>query len=224
MKKVSLVLSVLFVALFVAGCTKKATPAVVDTTTTADNNQQVAVADLVPSDEIPADAFIGLQIDAAASSIEWTGTKVTGLHTGTVAIKSGVLRTDPEGVLVDGGVTADMTTITSDTEAVTKHLMSEDFFNVPEFPTSMLKITKVVPTGTDNEYTATAELTIKGITNIITFPLTWAADGDVYRGSARFDIDRTLWDIRYGSLKFFSDLADKAINDMIQFQVNIVTK
>jgi hypothetical protein len=42
------------------------------------------------------------------------------------------------------------------------------------------------------------------------------------KATAKITIDRTKWDIKYGSDKFFEDLADKAIKDEIEFDVTVV--
>jgi hypothetical protein len=62
-------------------------------------------------------------------------------------------------------------------------------------------------------------LTIKGITNPIIFVATVDPATNTY--TAPIVIDRTLWDIKYNSVKFFSDIADKAIEDLIQFDITI---
>jgi len=64
----------------------------------------------------------------------------------------------------------------------------------------------------------TADLTIKGITVPVTFDL---ALGD---GTARtsFKINRTKYDIKYGSGSFFDNLGDKAIDDEFELNVNLV--
>ena len=67
-------------------------------------------------------------------------------------------------------------------------------------------------------YTVTADLTIKGITVPVTFDL---ALGD---GTARtsFKINRTKYDIKYGSGSFFDNLGDKTIDDEFELNVNLV--
>ncbi len=149
--------------------------------------------------------------------MNWEAGKIIpgGDHYGTVAIKNGSAVYE-EGELVSAEATIDMTTIASEAGGgLDGHLKNEDFFDVANHPEAMIAITST--SKSDEGMTATADLTIKGITNEITFPI--VADGERY--TANFSIDRTLWDIKYGSAKFFDDLKDKAIKDMIDFEVNI---
>jgi polyisoprenoid-binding protein YceI len=113
-----------------------------------------------------------------------------------------------------------MTTIVSDSAGLDGHLKNEDFFDVENHPEATIAITstQAVSDEENGDYVmATADLTIKDITNTVTFPIYSEESLDV----AKITIDRTLWDIRYGSNKFFDDLKDKAIKDEIDFEVNI---
>jgi polyisoprenoid-binding protein YceI len=168
-------------------------------------------------DEVVTDTYI---IDAEASTINWKADRVLSAgHYGTVTIKEGTA-TYENSRLTSATATIDMTTITSDGgDGLNGHLANEDFFDVANHPEATIVITfvDVVEDPDGDTITATADLTIKGITNEITFPIT----EDEYWTIANITIDRTLWDIRYGSTKFFDDLADKAIKDEIEFEVNI---
>ena len=82
----------------------------------------------------------------------------------------------------------------------------------------MLKLTKKIDT-----YNLTADLTIKGITKSITFPATFKKVGNVFEGNAKITLDRTKWDIKYGSSSFFEGLGDKAIKNEIELNVNIAS-
>ena len=94
--------------------------------------------------------------------------------------------------------------------------MSDDFFSVEKFPTATLKIKAI-----DDNNQVTADLTIKDITHEIQFPATIAVANDKLTAEADFEIDRSLWDIRYGSGKFFKDLGDKLIKDEIEISLKI---
>lgn len=147
------------------------------------------------------------------STVTWKGYKVTGSHYGTVALKSGHLVFD-EGKLTGGEFEVDMTTIvTDDLEGEYKgklegHLKSDDFFGVEKFPTSKLVFTKVKSTG-KNSYEVTGDLTVKGKSAPVSFEMSVYGN----KATANVKIDRTIYDIRYGSTAFFDDLKDKAIYD-----------
>ena len=152
------------------------------------------------------------------SKVTWKGYKVTGQHEGTINLKSGSLIMDGDK-LTGGTFVMDMTSInTTDLSGGSKtkldgHLKSTDFFGVEKNPTATLVITKAEKSG--NTYTVTGDLTIKGISNPVTFPMT--INGNT--ATADVKIDRTKYDIKYGSASFFDDLKDKAIYD--EFDLNV---
>ncbi|MGM5469934.1 YceI family protein [Flavobacteriaceae bacterium LMO-SS05] len=153
------------------------------------------------------------EIKVENSKVVWKGYKVTGSHHGVIAIKSGGL-TFNENKLTGGEFIIDMSTITNtDLEGEYKgklegHLKSDDFFGVEKFPTASLIFTNVKSTG-KNSYKVTGDITIKGKTESMTF------DVSIYgnKANASLKIDRTKFDVRYGSASFFDGLKDKAIYD-----------
>ena len=153
------------------------------------------------------------EINVETSKVVWKGYKVTGSHEGTITIKSGHLNFN-EDRLTGGAFVIDMLSITNtDLEGEYKgklegHLKSDDFFGVEKYPTASLIFTKVKPTG-KNAYLVTGDLTIKGKTETVTFNLS------VYgsKANASLKIDRSKFDVRYGSTSFFDGLKDKAIYD-----------
>ena len=153
------------------------------------------------------------EIKVENSKVIWKGYKVTGSHEGTIALQSGNLTFEADK-LVGGEFVIDMTTIiTTDLEGDYKgklegHLKSDDFFGVTTFPTATLVFKDVKSTG-KNSYAVTGDLTIKGIKNPVSF------DISVYgsKATASVKIDRTKFDVRYGSTSFFDNLKDKAIYD-----------
>ena len=171
-----------------------------------------------------------LAIDTDASKIEWVGEKVTGEHNGVVKIKSGGL--EVEGDQITGGnFVIDMTTIdVQDLSGDTKgklmgHLRSDDFFSVEKHPTATFKITSVNESKQEGAtHFIAGDLTIKGKTNKITFPATVSMVGSKINATAKFDLDRTKWDIRYGSGSFFDGLGDKMIYDDFKIDLLLSTK
>lgn len=167
-----------------------------------------------------------LKVDASASTFNWLAKKLTGEHNGTVKIQSGNLITD-EGKLIGGDFTVDLSTIKDlDIQGdfagkLETHLKSADFFDVAQFPTSTLKITKAVAKGGEN-YDLTGNLTIRGITQSITFPAIVKVTGKTASASAKFDIDRTKFGLTYRSKAFFENIGDKMIYDNFTVDVKIV--
>ncbi|MFQ3213317.1 MAG: polyisoprenoid-binding protein YceI [Marivirga sp.] len=169
-------------------------------------------------------------IDTNESSIAWVGQKVTGEHNGTVKIKSGALMV--EGANITGGnFVIDMASINVlDLEGDMKgklmgHLKSDDFFSVEKFPTASFKITSVSESEQEGatHYIA-GDLTIKGITNKITFPAVVSMVGSKVNAKAKFDLDRTKWNVKYGSGSFFDGLGDKMIYDDFKIELTLSSK
>lgn len=166
------------------------------------------------------------KVDTKASKVEWLGKKVTGQHNGFLSLKSGDFNFE-DGVLTGGTFTVDMTTITNSDlsgEYKTKlenHLKSDDFFGVESYPTATFVITKAVPQG-PNKYKIVGDITIKGKTEEIQFPATIEEKGGQITGVATLTIDRSKFDVRYGSGSFFDDLGDKVIYDNFDLTVSIV--
>lgn len=152
-------------------------------------------------------------IKVEASKVIWKGYKVTGSHEGTIAIENGTLTFDDDK-LVGGEFVIDMTSIeNTDLEGDYKtklegHLKSDDFFGVETHPTASLVFTNVKASG-KNAYDITGDLTIKGISKPVNF--TMAIYGS--KANATLKIDRSEYNVRYGSSSFFDGLKDKAIYD-----------
>lgn len=165
------------------------------------------------------------------STVKWTGKKLTGEHFGKINISEGSLFVDGDQ-LSGGSFTIDMNTITVEdlTDAaknkdLTDHLFSEDFFNVAQFNAANFEITGVealaAADAAGNTHTISGNLTIKGITQGITFPAKVENSEAGINASAKFDIDRTLWDIKYRSGKIFPEIGDKVIYDEIGIELNL---
>jgi len=160
-------------------------------------------------------------INTEASTITWKAYKVTGSHEGTINLASGNL--DFNGTILTGGAfVVDMTTInTTDLEGEYKqkldgHLHSDDFFGTAIHKTASLEITSVKASG-KNAYNATANLTIKNITKEVNFTIS------VYgsKATANLKVDRSQFDVRYGSGSFFDNLGDKTIYDEFDLVVDL---
>lgn len=165
------------------------------------------------------------KVDASKSTFKWTGKKVTGTHWGYVKFSDGTLNLE-KGALVGGSFNVDMTSIDCQdlqgggAQKLVGHLKSDDFFGVDKFNQATLTIKTATAKG-NNQYDVVADLTIKGVTNEVTFPTTLTANGTVVTATAAFSVNRTKYGIRYGSGSFFDNLGDKAINDNFEVEVNL---
>ncbi|MEL6863862.1 MAG: YceI family protein [Bacteroidota bacterium] len=181
-------------------------------------------------------AFTGIEgdrvsatVDTETSQVLWKGYKVTGEHAGTIMIKEGNL--DFEGdALIGGSFLIDMTTIAcTDLEGEWKeklegHLKSDDFFGVNNFPNAKFEITKVAAKGTPGDYKITGNLTIKETTKEIKFYANVSQDGGKNVAKADIKIDRSEFNVRYGSGSFFDNLGDKTIYDEFDLTIVLHTK
>jgi len=159
---------------------------------------------------------------AASSSMTWEGKKplIPGyVDKGTVEISSGTA-TVAEGAVTKGSVVIDFTTIKtvstgkgSGESMMETHIKSADFFDVEKYPTGTFVFESLTPTPEGAAYTVKGTLTIKGITKPVEFPATVSQSGTTLTMEATAVLDRTLWDIKYGSGKFFENLGDKLIDD-----------
>ncbi len=106
---------------------------------------------------------------------------------------------------------------------LSKHLKSADFFDAEQYPASVFEIASVKKDNTsENTYEISGDLTIKGITNPITFFAEIYAEGSALKARARVELDRSKWNVRYGSGKFFQNLGDNLIDDMFTVEFDLV--
>jgi hypothetical protein len=166
--------------------------------------------------------------DVASSVITWKGSKPTGAHNGTIMLKEGSLNL-AAGKLTGGSFVIDMSSMKNvdlDAESGAKivgHLSSPDFFDVATYATSKFVITSVAEV--EGKLAVTGNLQIKDVTKSITIPATLASDGSVTTfESEKFNVDRADFNVKYGSKKFFDNLKDKFIDDMIEFSFTVKTK
>jgi polyisoprenoid-binding protein YceI len=182
--------------------------------------KSIALALVVALGTLTATAQTTKKVDVSKSNIAWVGKKVTGQHEGTIALKDGALVFKGKK-LAGGNFTVDMTSINvTDMEAgrgkekLEGHLKNDDFFGSDKFATSKLVFKTIAAKGKDT-YTVTADLTIKGITNPITFDMVVAKNA----ATTKLMVDRTKYDIKYASKSFFDSIGDKAIYD--EFELNV---
>jgi polyisoprenoid-binding protein YceI len=167
------------------------------------------------------------KVNTNESTINWLGKKVTGQHNGTVAVSGGTFVLEGKNIK-SGTFTIDMKSI-KNTDLTDKayndkligHLNSPDFFSTEKFPTSTFEITNVKNTDADR-FDVTGKLTIKGITNEITFPATIRNTSKSIIAVAKIIVDRTKFDIKYGSKNFFESIGNKAIDNDFELDVKII--
>lgn len=170
---------------------------------------------------------VNVAVDTAASQVTWKGYKVTGEHAGTIALKNGNFIYDGDA-LTGGSFEIDMTTLAcTDLQGeyagkLVGHLKSDDFFGVATYPTAKFEITKIVSRGKPGDYKVAGNLTIKETTKEIRFNANVDNSTGVPVATAAITIDRSDFNVKYGSGSFFDNLGDKTIYDEFDLGLKLV--
>lgn len=197
-----------------------------------DNNEaQTADAQDVANATAEAATF---KVDTTGSVINWQGEKPTGTHTGTIKLTEGTFMAN-DSVIESGTFVIDMNSLlVTDLEgdeklSLEKHLMGTvegkegDFFNVTKYPTAKFEVTGV--TEKDGVTMMQGNLTLKEETKNVEFPVNINMNDDsIEITSEKFTIDRTKWNVNYGSKSVFDGLGDKFINDDIELEIDLKAK
>ena len=165
-----------------------------------------------------------LSADTTKTSLLWLGEKVTGQHTGTIKLQSGWLNWQ-NNKIASGEFDINMASLkeTENNAMLLGHLKSDDFFGVSKFPLAKLVITGSTPFDKGSG-TVSGTLTIKDITNPIEFKATMQKKEEGTWFFANITVDRTKYNIRYGSGSFFDNLGDKTIYDEFKLKANLLVR
>ncbi len=170
------------------------------------------------------------KVNPSKSTVVWTGYKVTGSHTGTIGVKEGGLEYTDDA-LTGGSFIIDMASLVCTDLAGTGmegklegHLKSADFFGVETYPTAKFEITKVISRGQKGDYKIKGNLTIKETTKEIRFKTSIIEEDGAKVATTKVTIDRSDFDIRYGSGSFFDNLGDKTIYDEFDLEIKLVVE
>ncbi len=213
-KNFATILFITALVISVIGCknkAKEATTTAAEVVETAENNMN-------------SDGYL---VNNEASTIEWKGFKPTGSHNGTIALERGVLDV-ANGKVVGGSFIIDMNSIAvTDIPADDKkngklmgHLKSPDFFDVEKHPSAGFTITGLEEV--EGKMMLSGNLSLKEAKNNVTFPVTVSHENNVVTLTSEvFTIDRTKWNVQYGSKSIFDNLGDKFINDDMELKVTL---
>ncbi|SFO55557.1 Polyisoprenoid-binding protein YceI [Algoriphagus ornithinivorans] len=166
-------------------------------------------------------------VNKSESSVMWKAAKVTGEHWGYVPIADATLDYS-NGKITGGSFEMDMVNLTvedlTDPKSkgnLTNHLKSDDFFSVEKFNTASFKITDA-KSSNGKDYVISGNLTIKGISQPISFPAKVSTSGNKLTAEGDITFDRTKFDIKFRSGNYFENLADKLIYDDVNLKVKLV--
>jgi polyisoprenoid-binding protein YceI len=184
------------------------------------------IASLVFAD-VPAENTTVFKVDAEKSKVYWTGKKIGGEHTGTINLRNSTVNVDGTNVL-SATINMDMnsivcTDVTNEgmNKRLVDHLKSDDFFSVDKHAQSVFEATGFKSTGAGN-YDVVGKMTIKGITHEISFPVKVDIKNGQLTANGTATLDRTKWEIRFRSGRFFPDLGNNLIHDEFEIKFDLV--
>ncbi len=169
-----------------------------------------------------------MMIDTKESVVTWKGSNTNGLNSqmGYIYLSKGELMIE-DGQLIGGTVEVNMNTIEDKKHGrnnkLVSHLKGPDFFEVKKFPFSTITITNIVSIDSGNKK-ITGNLTIKDSTHSVTFPAKVEVGSEIVKAEGKLIIDRTKWNVRYRSGKFYTNLANLAMSDSVEFNISIIAK
>jgi polyisoprenoid-binding protein YceI/rhodanese-related sulfurtransferase len=174
------------------------------------------------------------RVNTHDSLIEWAGRNPNTKHDGTLRLIDGHI-TVKSGHLT-GVFEIDMNAIQNNSLAgdesqpvLIDHLKSDDFFLTQLFPkaTFVIRNARLRPEaylGAPN-VDVTGELTLKGINASLDFAATVVQSADrTITARAQFDLDRTRWNVIYGSSRFFEHLGMHLVFDHISIDLKVIAE
>jgi rhodanese-related sulfurtransferase len=174
-------------------------------------------------------------IDLEKSKLEWMGRNMNKRHYGRIAIAGGEL-TVRNALPTGGRIELDMSAISNLDlqdegwrDLLIRHLKSDDFFEVARFPTATFDLTdwepvSGAPAGSPNGI-AKGSLIIKDASRPVSFPAIVSREDDgSINAHAALDIDRTLWNVCYGSGKLYERLGMHLVHDLISLELFVVAR
>jgi polyisoprenoid-binding protein YceI len=173
-------------------------------------------------------------VNTDESVIGWTGRNGNGKHCGTLKLSNGEIQVRKGAI--QGTFEIDMTTIKNKDlqgnplqPVLIAHLMSDDFFFVKMFPKAVFILdaarVEESPTLSSPNFEVQGTLELRGVKADIRFPATVnpREDGSVSI-EAHFDLDRTRWNVLYGSSRFFEHLGMHLVYDLITIELRIFAR
>lgn len=168
-------------------------------------------------------------IETDKTTVIWEGKGVGKSHTGNIAVKEGSISLENQ-LPVKGKIVIDMTSITNsdlDSDAMKQrlvgHLASDDFFGVDNYPVATFKILSSAKQDIGTVLVK-GDLTIKGKTHPVEFVSEVSVAGKTVLFKGIIEVDRSLYDVKYGSGKFFDNLGDRAINDIFTLNFELLAE
>jgi len=150
------------------------------------------------------------------SKIEFLASKVTGSHHGEFQDFSGGIDYPGQPEKSRVNVTINMASVKTDTDQLTQHLKTPDFFDVGKFPQAIFTSTEIKPGGDKGaSHTIIGNFQLHGITKSISFPATISFTPEAINVESTFSINRKDFGINYAGA------ADNLIRDEVVMSLHI---
>jgi len=124
------------------------------------------------------------------ATVEWVGAKVTAEHNGGFRQVSGAAIVS-DGILLQFDAQVQISSLFSDREKLTKHLVGPDFFDADKFANASFESTKI------DQGKATGFLSLHGVRKAITFPVKIETTATGSHVQAEMTINRQDFGISY---------------------------
>lgn len=166
----------------------------------------------------PAGNVTTAKVIKEKSSIGFVGAKVTRDHTGGFKNFDGSIEyagTQPSRISFD----IDLNSVFTDTENLTTHLKSPDFFDVAKYPKATFTSTSLTPApagspaGTTHLLNGTLDL--HGVQKEVSIPVKAEQTADGVHATSEFTINRHDWGISY------KGMADDLIKDNVLMKLDL---
>lgn len=161
------------------------------------------------------------KVDALKSVANWEGRKVVltnWIDQGTIKVASGTVAVN-NGTVTDAKVVFDMNSIVvtangknGQFDMLAKHLKSDDFFNAAKYPIATFTANNLTLTP-GVQQTIAGKLTIRDMSKDIQVPVSLTTEGTQLVVVGSTTVDRSQFNVKYGSGKFFKNLGDNLIDD-----------
>jgi polyisoprenoid-binding protein YceI len=171
---------------------------------------------------VVADSVVGYRVKEILFGQDTEGVGRTSAVSGSMVIAN--------NEVTSAEFTVDMTTIkNTDLEGewagkLEGHLNSDDFFGTATYPTAKFVSTSVRSLDAAGNYEVTGNLTVKKDTHPVTVKMNAVEKTGVVAATGKITIDRSKYDVRYGSTSFFEGLGDKAIYNDFDLEFSLVAK
>ena len=166
-------------------------------TTSAAQPVAVAAPGEAPPQTDPASVKT-LSLDAASSKFDFDAAKITKTHHGAFKQFTGsatLLGDELHSLAIE----VETPSVEADDPKLTGHIKTADFLDVEKFPKATFKSSSITekPSSTGATHEVVGALTLHGVTQEISFPVTVTQTADSVTGKAEVAIDRQKFNIKY---------------------------